>query len=353
MRLVCQNEDCGAAWLLIIEKSSQQYAEIKFERKIEFLKEKKDLKLTAENTSQKLLLDALTYGFPVERHSANVSFGSNSDVLVVQYPPVDVADESFDDTTNPGEATSLSPKEKPLELEATDSSLLKTAPKKTELDLTDNLNAVYNVQLPKRFFKSSDNFISDPLLLNTSFSIKPINAQQNYEPAYRIGLIAKSFVDQGVKIYQNACNIFVRAVMNLSGYTSGGNFSANEFNKLFTYRTEGLSLWERDHFKNSQTPHAQVLTLADLAKYLKALPADHAAIVRVDRTQLGQHGHVGILIREGSDVVIYDSSLRNHGPRRSVVKKENIVNPSRQQVIIYSMPGMVSTPNMTTLNHSL
>ncbi|OFZ18115.1 MAG: hypothetical protein A2Z20_06090 [Bdellovibrionales bacterium RBG_16_40_8] len=351
LRMICSNEECESAWLLLGETSSNQFAEIKYERKIEYFTDKKNIQNNKTSVDQKLLTEAIKFGLPVERHSANITFGSNIDVLVVKLPPTDSVDEDFFDTDKENIKTPEITKDLPIESSVELETIIEKpkamgGAKKgepNELTLTEDLNAVYRVSLPKLFFKAKSNFISDPLELKTSFSIKPIESQQEFEPAYRISLIAQAFVNQNVKIYKNACNIFVRAVMNLSGYTAGSHYSANEFNKLFNNKAQGLNLWRRENYKNL-TGQTQTLELSRLTNYLKKMPQAHAVIVQVDRSLSGKHGHVGILTREGSDIVIYDSSLNTHGPRRSVIKVDSIVNKSRPKVTIYSMPEMIVIP---------
>src|SRR5690606_23877368 len=116
------------------------------------------------------------------------------------------------------------------------------------------------------------------------------------EPAYRMTLIAKAFVDQKVKIYKNACNFYVRAVMTLAGYTSGRLYKANDFGLLFNTRAQNLNHWKRNSFTYSGSAAQIRGKTAALQNTLNSLPEGYATVAQVVRPNRA-HGHVAIVTR--------------------------------------------------------
>ncbi len=202
------------------------------------------------------------------------------------------------------------------------------------LYLTSNLREAYDIDIPDRLLKSSS-AVRNPLLLPVSFEIKSIKDQQPYEPSYRMAVFAEAFVVQKVKIFQNACNIFVRAIMTLAGYTQGQVYNANDFENVFSSNAY-LSKWKKRTFFNGgkQGQSAQALE-----SFSANLPEGYAIVEQVERS--GRHGHVGIVLKKGAQVYIYDASLNSHGPRKTAVSAKKLLNKSRPNIKLYHMPGLV------------
>lgn len=372
LRLRCVDEMCARGWALLFDKKANQYAEIRFERKIEYIKSLNESEpLTEiENIESDLLRDAIEYSLPVVRHSTEVTNGAKASRIVIEAPEVDEVSEDFsaDEEAPTAEATpsfdppvkmdplplqTLSPVKKtppPIELKAQEPPPVQPiAPKqnppqgplkelKPNFELTEDLNDIYKLKLPPQLLRNSKTVIKDPLAIQANFTIVPVSEQQEFEPAYRMAAIANAFVQQKIKVYRNACNIFVRSVMSLSGYSQGSVYNANSFHITFTEKKNNLDKWKMSRFALGNSTQTNI-SKSGLKTYFETLAPSHAVVAQVRRS--GRHGHVGLLVREGKDVVVYDASLNQHGPRRTVVNPNQFLNSSRPNAHLYSLPGLV------------
>ena len=213
----------------------------------------------------------------------------------------------------------------------------------TRLRLTSNPFEAYNIQIPNRLVVSSE--VEDPLSLVTNFNIVNAELQQPMEPAFRIAVIAEAAINQNVKVFDNACNIFVRMVLNLAGYPNGGHYLANDFGQLFEKLVHSLNHWRKASYKIHPNLSASRRTLkSDLDQYLD----NYAFIAQVDRSHIRSKsgkvkpGHVGILVRSGGKLYLYDSQYLGRGPRKKQIGHVQLLNSDRANLNIYSLPEIKS-----------
>ncbi|RYZ67674.1 MAG: hypothetical protein EOP05_17445, partial [Proteobacteria bacterium] len=275
---ICLETFCDHASFLLTEISSSKFVYIDYTRGTEYLKPEDLSKVRVNEDDKALLDDVIQYHLPITRHAAKVA-GRDSknaivDLLIVARPDIDNEEESFDEDETSGNSTSQSPSqpkpeaEKPpesktepkaeskieehvIELEATssDSDVISNTGETTKepevkpsgktdtvLILTSNPYEVYDIKIPTDRLKNLN--VRNPLQM-ANFEIVPAEQQRLFEPSYRIAVLAEAFVEQRVKIYQNACNFYVRAVMTLAGYTKGKSYNANQFGQLFKTKGQG------------------------------------------------------------------------------------------------------------------
>lgn len=403
LSIQCQSTQCGEAWMSFHKIGSDQVTEIRYRRTSQYLTQESGEHFKATDNDSQLIQEAIEYALPVERHQAEITHGKALDSLVVVKPEVDAVDETFAegdnntsetpaiDTTNEephqsdphsrnGELENPEPENPEPESEtvelivdqrqiiAKDSepeivnqdNALETEPQPqnetppilknknsetasdtqaivSRLKLISNPLDAFKMTVPARLFTNNQLSIRDPIKLNTNFAIVSASQQTPEEPAFRMAVFAQALVDQKVKIYRNACNIFVRSVMTLAGYTIGRNYNANQFGLLFQEPKQGLNLWDKDGYKKlPNLQQAQQKLQMDLLNYSE----DFGVVAQVDRTALRRHGHVGILVRIDGQIIIYDSSLDQRGPRKTIVTEKSLLNNSRPILNLYALPQL-------------
>lgn len=324
LKIICKDALCERARFRITEKDTENYFSAQYIRSTEYFK-MEDLKYFAvSGKNDELLREAIEYGFPIARHTVRLDSTIDRDLLVIERPLVSEEDEGaslelqsngslLTPTTSPSPSPTFT---KTTGINPNGSSKIPMqdiVPMKNRFNLTKNPIEAYQVDLPDQLFQSGA-VISSPNSLNANFRIIPIRQQAEFEPSYRIKVIAEAMVNQRVRIYRNACNIFVRAVMALAGYLNGPWPLANNFETLFLTRSEGLSQWEK-RTVTSKTYLGQIAVSAD--KTLKYLPENHSVILQIKRA--GKNGHVGIISKENGQYYFYDASLDER--KRGTVKK--------------------------------
>ncbi len=221
-------------------------------------------------------------------------------------------------------------------------------PKKTDepkqpeppvLKLTKDPVKAFGLKLPDQLLVNPSNVVRDPVKMAWNMSIVPAKDQKEFEPSYRMGVIAYAMVDQHIKIYLNACNFFVEAVLTLAGYINGANFHSYDFDKIFSQNDQGLQFWTKNQFFSgkNKTPGMQELTAVT-----DQLPDDYATVMTVDRRSLKRMGHVAILMRKEGKLVVIDSSMNDRGPRVSAITNNyQLLNDNRPDVKVFVYPGLL------------
>lgn len=210
---------------------------------------------------------------------------------------------------------------------------------RAQLVLTSNPNEVYRINIPTEKLRNLT--VRNPLQF-ASFDIVPADQQERYEPAYRMTLIADAFVKQNVKIYKNACNFYVRAVMTLAGYTSGRLYKANDFGLMFNTRAQNLNLWKPTRFTFSTNARTQQTATSSLQGILNNIPESYSTIAQIVRPGKA-HGHVGIVTNMNGKTYLFDASLNRHGPRKTEIRANTLFNRNRRHVNVYSIEGLIPT----------
>ena len=387
----CLNYSCSRASFIIEDIKTSQRAEIQYVRSYEYLTSERDIRVTG--VSKELIEDAIEYRFPIARHSLRVNDSRDLDKLVIERPHVDYTEESYaaeletqessktailvdsdkaEETTETQERRIISRDR--IELDAdgvitvkgqlseaeetntvesegivtkvTPSTITAAERPKPRLRLTPNPFDVYNLDLPEAFYPTGHTVnAANPLNFQDHAAFTAIEDQQAFEPAQRIAAIAKAFVDQGIRVYQNACNHYVRAVMALAGYTEGGVEASNNFHMIFRRSNQGLRDWDDINYSTpSDANKAKVET------DLNSLMEGHGIVYQVDRSNLRRangsvkSGHTAIIVKEGSDIVVYQSSHRQYGPRRIIQEDpKRLMSTNRPIVNLHHYPGVVST----------
>lgn len=389
----CVEAYCDHASLVLTEISSNAIVQIEYSRSTEYLKPEDLGRIQVTGADRDLLSDVIEYHLPITRHAAKIAGktkgGNVTDLLIVTRPEVDAGDEDLDGDESGDSATnagapgaepaatatpaSVAAENHVLELESsseefdeepsspadtqtttssgkkpdTKTETKPAAPKSTDLKdqqlvLTSNPYDVYNVTIPKERLRNMT--VNDPLKF-ASFEIIPAERQSRFEPSFRIAVLAEAFVEQNVRVYRNACNIFVRAVMTLAGYTKGGSYRANDFGKLFETRGQGLDQWKKSSFDRNGAPTAGAANVITLQSTLNALPEAHGTVVQVIRTG-GRAGHVGIVARLDGDVFMIDGNLDKiaRGLRKAKVGGKELLNQgSRRNLQLYGPAGVLKT----------
>ena len=368
----CIDYSCSKAYFKLEKLSSKEVAEVQYVRTYEYLTA--DSKTNIPNVSRKLLQDAIKYRLPIARHSIRINESRDLDKLVIEEPKVDLGEDNYDENgtvviTNPEEtdgpkvitgpiATNPNTRtEKRIELEADGVITVTVNPDKkdkpetqtvvsqeVELRLTPNPYDVYaELELPENFFPSGYQVRpTDPTNLQDNLAFTPIEDQDAFEPAQRIAAIAKAFVDQNIQVYQHACNFYVRAVMALAGYTEGGVERSNDFHKIFRRNSQGLRDWSMLSY-TSPTEANKTKLDTDLNNLVEL----HGIVYQVDRSNLStsngreRHGHTAIIVKEGSDIVVYESNWNRHGPRRTVTDPKRLMSNNRPIVNLHHYPGVI------------
>ncbi len=237
-------------------------------------------------------------------------------------------------------ATPISVAQKPTEPARTETPKAEPAksnePAPAPLVLTANPYDVYNIRFPAERLRGLT--VRDPMKL-VSFDIVPADQQERYEPAYRMAMIASAFVEQKVKIYQNACNYYVRAVMTLAGYTSGRSYQANDFGLIFSSRAQNLNHWAKSTFTHTGNDRTSAAATSRMDHLLGNIPESYATIYQIVRR--GKHGHVAIVTRVDGKNYLFDASLKKHGPRKTQIGTSNLINRGRRNVNIYAIDGLI------------
>lgn len=388
----CAENFCEHASFIFRESQSGRYVYVDYSRTLEFLKPADLERIAPKNKDDRELLDdVIEYHLPITRHAAKISGRSAGtsviDLLIVARPAVDAQEDAEEDDeqdglvapsvpaqpTQPGQpkptATAKPDPVKParneehtIELEAVgddesadegekpDAATEKpegsgATPKPSSsatLSLTSNPYEVYKIKIPKERLRGLD--VQYPSALPATFDIIPAQNQRLGEPVHRMALIAEAFVESEVKIYRNACNIYVRAVMMLAGYTKGETPLANQFARLFQTRGQGLNEWERPTFKNNGSQVSQTVNQNGLQTLLKEIPNGYATVAQWVRAG-GKHGHVGILARLDNRVYFMDGTLNNtkRGLRKSeVTTVKSLTNSSgRSDLTVYGIKGVI------------
>lgn len=347
----CLEKNCAQANIILEDIEASEVVEILYSRSTEYLTTSSLDKLGGSH--QELVLEAIEYRFPVYRHTIRINNSRDLDILVIERPQADGVSEDFsdidtseskvvfDDGTVPFiEKKSARNENQRVELSAEQSIRFDASPvtsnAQQKIRLTPNLIDAYDLLLPHSFFKAGEGIRYTGQLEN-HIEIVPIHEQKEFEPVVKMAVIAKAFKEQGVKIYENACNFYVRAVLSLAGYTQGGHgVPSNKFHQVFQKNTQGLQQWEERTYSFNNASD-----LNRLKKDLSSIPQAHAVVAQVDRTSIGRRGHTGILVVENDQLVIYDSSLNDFGPRRTVVRAENLLNQRRPVLKLHSYPNLI------------
>ena len=367
---LCAENFCEHASFLVREEATSKFVFVDYTRSIEYLKPEDLSKVTASSKDDReLLSDVIEYHLPITRHAARIAGREAKsaivDLLIVARPAVDAQDESFDDEDD-AQASTPSPtqpapapqsarnEEHTIELEAVSAdsddvsgaaeseSSKPSTPSGATLTLTSNPYEVYKITIPTERLKSLN--IRYPSILPASFNIVPAENQRLGEPVHRLALIAEAFVESDVKIFMNACNIYVRSVMMLAGYTKGGTPLANQFGQLFQVRGQGLNEWERVSFKNNGSSTSAAVNQSGLQTLTREIPNGYATVAQWVR-EGGRHGHVGILARLDNTVYFMDGTLNNtkRGLKKvEVTTMKSLTNAkSRENLTVYGMKGVI------------
>jgi hypothetical protein len=367
----CIESFCDHASFIMTEASSGKLVQVDYSRSTEYLKPEDLGRIRVSKEDKELLSDVIEYRLPITRHAAKVAGRSSKtaivDLLIVARPEVDTGQESFDDdggnAAGAPETPDVSQPQSPvgkdehvIELEATSEdtdvspntqSTTPDEPKSTNsgkkdshLILTSNPYEVYDIKFPAERLKNLN--VRNPLIQLASFEIVPAEQQRTYEPAFRIAVIAEAFVEQRVKIYLNACNIFVRSVMTLAGYTKGKSYNANEFGQLFKTKGQGLDQWDKFQFTRNGSSALDAANSGSLQATLNGLPEAHGTVAQWIRP--GRHGHIGIVTRLDGVVYFIDGSLgaNQRGLKKTPVKAIQLLNDkSRKELNMYGIKGIM------------
>lgn len=391
----CVDELCNVASMSLLDKKTNFIANIDYIKTTEYLKSNTMEVMNLSDDERQLLRDTMEYHLPIERHSARLETGRVVDLLVLTTPEVEesiedftrdddeasqmVADDSGSQIDSVGvlleletesESPSIQESEPatvPTESEAPPPSaateqatsnqggvsslngkILKSiAQARAELEITQDPFEVYDIKFPDRFFKLGQSVGGDPVKITSNLPLVEIADQQPFEPAFRIAVIAEHFVKEKVRVFKNSCSHFVRAVMSLAGYKSGGYSNANGFERLFSVRAHGLNQWNQKRFLYNAKSLPKVHSSLDA--YLKGLPEYHGIIYQIDRARIQRpkgvkrfsNGHVAILTRIDGKLIIFDTELNRKPPKRTEVTPAKLVTRTRWDTNNISLPGLI------------
>jgi hypothetical protein len=374
----CLGDLCESARLQYQRKGDSQSTLVRYVRTTEYLQAEQLEGLSTSRANNMILREAVEYGFPIVRHSARVDEHRDLDLLVVERPPV-VDDEEVQGfelesqgstvhtvvkpTIAPRPSTTprtglaprpaVSPAQRPDRVVApspredgpTPTVDLAIAATSHRLLLTRNPFAAYNVEPPARLFATGTVVRSPVQISRTSFNIVPVSEQEGFEPAFRITTLAEAMVSQRVRIYRNACNIFVRAVMALAGYLNAPWPTANNFENMFRSRADNLYTWERYDLANRSYSESNKLLLEN---HLHHILEEHAVVFQLERSGR-RHGHVGFVTKEEGQYYFYDAALdRRPSTRRQITLEWLLQSFDGGTVRIHSFPNLLRmTPALT------
>lgn len=397
--LKCSSSDCESALITVLDKEKVEKTEFRYRRRAEFLTRESIQYLQGSTDileALRMAIDALT---TVQRHTVQLQSGKTLDLLIVIPPIPDGAPVNFSDAedeeyfadqevTAPAVAfvdeieiissgsgirileTHQVPA--PTETEQNSTPIIDDEEvKKNETDrpngevascgsasdfqacsgrirLTPNPWDAFGFEPPARLFKTSA-AISNPTSNLIAMTIQPAQSTILDEPAHRISVLAPEFISQNVRISQNACNFYVRAVMVLSGYINTRNYLANDWENFFQTSNHGLKQWEK--FEYSWTGNAKTNSSKseDFKSRLKNMREGYSVIYQYENSNGA--GHVAMLHRENGKIHYFDSMLNRRGPAQltegdPVAKKrlniDKLFYSRYPKVRLFAIPGLLS-----------
>jgi hypothetical protein len=329
--------------------SSGEQLEMQYEKTVKFFNFDSAKALNISEKDKGLVSEAARYAYPIEHHHVDIINGIPIDTLVIIRPPA----SSSESTTAGGTQTEQSKptanepeiiKSERIEITANRPPEPKqNNPEKQNqipLRLSSDPRDAYPIVLPPQLF-ASGTIINGEIQIASNFNITNIENQKELEPAYRIYIIAKAFVDQKVPIKQNACNYFVRAVMNVAGYTKLSNLMANQFHLAFQKPAHGLNKWNRENYKYT-SGGAGSAQQSLIASDLLSTPSQHGSIFQSIRNDK-DNGHVGIAVPIDGKLMFFDSALNQRKPGYKFIRGSDLLNKDRKNVNVFSLPGMRKT----------
>lgn len=408
LTLNCANADCDSALITIMDRNKVEQTEFQYRRRAEFLSREsiRHLQGTTETLDAlRMAIDALT---TVQRHTVQLKGGKTFDLLVV-VPPIpdggavnfsDVDDDEF--FAEEPVAIDETPYIEEIEIVSSGSGIriLEKAPaitpdeptetstpqeqnpdneeasKKNETDrpngenapaaavdscgtgnglencsgrivLTPNPWKAFGFTPPPRLFKTNA-AISDPTRNIIAMAIEPATASVLDEPAHRISVLAQEFINQNIRISQNACNFYVRAVMVLSGYINTRSYLANDWDDFFRTRNHGLDQWRKFEYRWTGNARSNAAKSEQFKAQLKNMREGYGVIYQYVNSN--GPGHVAMLHRENGKVHYYDAMLNRRGPARLMegdatpAKRLNLDKLFRARypkVRLFAIPGLL------------
>ncbi|MCB0342061.1 MAG: hypothetical protein H6626_13155 [Pseudobdellovibrionaceae bacterium] len=231
-------------------------------------------------------------------------------------------------TDNPPATTSAPPSETP--------TVVADAP---DVVVTPHANEAFDLNLPLDVV-GRNQYINNPQMITSAFEMNPPSALPPGEASARIAKVAKTFVEQNVQVYRNACNIFVITVLAVSGYPIDRNYVADEFDQLFSYNQQ-LQDWEKAAFSGIEDIDL-VRSQDSVHATLENLTSGLSTVGQWPKTGSRRYGHVGFILKEGSDLFTIDASLDGRAPRMKRVKtKTYLMNSKRRQMNLFSEPNVL------------
>lgn len=170
---------------------------------------------------------------------------------------------------------------------------------------------------------------TEDLPAETAVTEKTETSTQKSEPLKPSKFIETTFnvmVKEGKSI-GTACNRYLQRVLVRAGFKVG-DFVANDFD-----------IYAKTHFKSYKSEDFKIDSTrsdsAELKKYLWSYPERTPFILQWTRP--GKYGHVAIIERTGSQLVIYQASKDNYTAKRDKTTTESLLkSKNRAHLTVYS-----------------